>query len=149
MDGSPRKWRVWEKGTFTPWGKIFDFPSQGKIYLKPFFCLGLFGGSIEPSRGFSRTFFSSASKYRFQSVIFRWGISRAQGSSLGTSPCTRAKVTLVRRSQTQQNKGKHVSSSWKAPRTAPGRNKIPLLLCYPKGPAVLKTLWRINSRSPY
>ena len=39
MDCFPSKWRVWEKGTFRPWGKIFDFPSRGKIYLKPFFCL--------------------------------------------------------------------------------------------------------------
>ena len=43
MDCFPRKWRVWEKGAFTPWGKIYDFPPRGKIYLKPFYlkrCLG-------------------------------------------------------------------------------------------------------------
>ena len=33
------KWRVWEKGVFMAWGKIYDFPPRGKIYLKPFFCL--------------------------------------------------------------------------------------------------------------
>ena len=33
------KCRVWEKGVFMAWGKIYDFPPRGKIYLKPFFCL--------------------------------------------------------------------------------------------------------------
>ena len=57
----------------------------------------------------SQKLLSSASKCHFQSVIFHWGISRAPRTSLGTSPCTRAKVTLVHRSHTQQNKGKQVS----------------------------------------
>ena len=58
---------------------------------------------------FSLALVSSVSECHFQSVTFRWGISRAPGSCLGTSPCTRAKATLVHRSHTQQNKVKQVS----------------------------------------
>ena len=54
---------------------------------------------------------SSASKCHFQSVIFQWGISQATGSSLGPSPCTRVKMTLVRSSHTQQHKGNQASFS--------------------------------------
>ena len=45
----------------------------------------------------------------FKVSFFCLGISQAPGSPLGTSPGTRAKVTLVHRSHTQQNKGKQVS----------------------------------------
>ena len=31
------KWRVWEKGVFTAWGRIYHFPPRGKIDLKPLF----------------------------------------------------------------------------------------------------------------
>ena len=34
---TPRKWRVWETGSFTPRGKVYDFPPRGKSDLKPFF----------------------------------------------------------------------------------------------------------------
>ena len=93
--------------------------------------------------------FSSASKCHFQSVIFRWGISRAPGSSLGTSPCTRAKVTLVHRSHTQQNKGKQVSFSWKAPWNAPEGNRVPLLFCKGSTPGTQQKMtprkWHLDS----
>ena len=92
---------------------------------------------------------SSASKCHFQSVVFRLGISRAPGSSLGTSPCTRAKVTLVHRSHTQQNKGKQVSFFWKAPRNAPGGNRIPFLLCKGSAPGTRQKMtprkWHLDS----
>ena len=92
---------------------------------------------------------SSASKCHFQSVIFRWGISRAPGSSLGTSPSTPAKMTLVHRSHTQQNKRKQVSFSWKAPRNVPGGNRMPLLLCKGSTPGTQRKLthrkWHLDS----
>ena len=55
----------------------------------------------------------------FQYVITRWGISSAPGTSLGTSPCTRARMTLVHRLHTQQNEGKQVSFSEKPLETPP------------------------------
>ena len=39
MANFPMKWRVSEKGVFMAWGKFYNFPPRGKIYLKPFFCL--------------------------------------------------------------------------------------------------------------
>ena len=79
-----------------------------------------------------------------QSVIFRWGISRALGTSLGTSPCTRAKVTLVHRSHTQQNQGKQVSFSWK-PLGTPLEAMEFLFFCAKGVPQEHRTKWHPES----
>ena len=44
-------------------------------------------------------------------VSFSFGYFASTGESPGNLPCTHAKVTLVPRSHTQQNKGKQVSFS--------------------------------------
>ena len=78
---------------------------------------------------------ASKKDYPFQSVIFQWGISRAPGSSPGTSLCTRTRMKLVHRSHTQQNKGttsvKFLRSHSEQP---PGGDRIPFLLCKGSSP---------------
>ena len=83
MDCSPRKRRVWEKGTFTPRGKIFDFPSRGKIDLNPFFASkDVWGKGFQTV--FSKRCFSDSSprlaaevnSLSFLSLFFFWKIAR-------------------------------------------------------------------------
>ena len=96
--------------------------------------------------GFTRQFFLARPRVVFKVLFFGGAFHEHRGVPWepGTSPSTPAKMTLVHRSHTQQNKRKQVSFSWKAPRNVPGGNRMLLLLCKGSTPGTQRKMTHPN-----